>query len=244
MAYDLVIRGGTVIDGTGAGRRRADVAVMGDRIVAIGPDVDGRGDEEIDAEGHVVAPGFVDGHTHLDAQMFWDPFGTSPCWHGVTSVVMGNCGFTLAPCAEADMNLALRSLERAEDMSRAALLAGIDWRWETFPEYLDVVDALPKGINVASYVGHSTLRTYVMGERAFTDGATDDDLDTMRRHLDGALRAGEARQRGTLVSSRRRVRPPQRIRSREGGPERHRAPRSADPRERDLLPLGGELRGR
>ncbi len=192
MAYDLVIRGGTVVDGTGAARRRADVAISGERIVAIGEEVDGRGAQEIDADGHIVAPGFVDGHTHLDAQMFWDPYGTSPCWHGVTSVVMGNCGFTLAPCAAAEMNLALRSLERAEDMSRAALLAGIDWRWETFPEYLDVVDALPKGINVAAYVGHSTLRTYVMGERAFTDEATADDLDAMCRHLTDGLRAGAA----------------------------------------------------
>lgn len=191
MPYDLVIRGGTVLDGTGAPGRRADVAVVGDRVVAVG-DLDGPGAREVDAEGRFVAPGFVDGHTHLDAQVFWDPYATSPCWHGVTSAVMGNCGFTLAPCAEADMDLALRSLERAEDMSRACLLAGIDWAWETFPEYLDVVERLPKGVNVAVYVGHSTLRTYVMGERAFAEAAGPDDLDAMRRHLAEGVRAGAA----------------------------------------------------
>ncbi|MGH7391985.1 MAG: N-acyl-D-amino-acid deacylase family protein [Candidatus Rokuibacteriota bacterium] len=144
----------------------------------------------IDADGQVVAPGFVDGHTHMDAQVFWDPLGTCSCWHGVTSVVMGNCGFTLAPCAAADRHLVMRNLERAEDISAAAMDAGIDWRWTTFPEFLDCVAALPKGINYACYLGHSALRTYVMGERAFEAPAGEDDLRAMARELRDALRAG------------------------------------------------------
>ena len=114
----------------------------------------------------------------MDAQVFWDPIGTCSCWHGITSVVMGNCGFSLAPCAEKDKLLVMRNLERAEDISPEAMEAGIKWSWETFPQYLDAVDRTPKGINYAAYMGHSALRTYVMGERAFTDEATPDDLDS------------------------------------------------------------------
>jgi N-acyl-D-aspartate/D-glutamate deacylase len=189
MAYDLVIRNGTVIDGSGRPRYRADVGVTGDRIVALGK-LRERGSEEIDAEGMIVSPGFVDGHTHMDAQVFWDPLGTCSSWHGVTTVVMGNCGFTLAPCREAEMDLAMRSLERAEDIAREAMLAGIDWQWETFADYLGAVDRTPKGINYAGYIGHSALRTYVMGERAFEQAANDEDLAAMEREVEAALRAG------------------------------------------------------
>ena len=132
----------------------------------------------------------MDGHTHLDAQVCWDPLGTSASWHGVTSAVMGNCGFTLAPCPASQKDLALRNLERAEDMSRDVLLAGIEWTWETFPDYLDVIERLPKGINYASYIGHSALRTYVMGARAFEEPSSDEDIAAMRRHVEAALRAG------------------------------------------------------
>ncbi len=191
MAHDLIIRGGTVIDGTGAPRLRADVAVAGGRIVEIGQ-VGGRADQEIDAEGHVVSPGFVDLHTHMDAQIFWDPMGSCSCWHGVTSVVMGNCGFTLAPSREGSRELVVRNLERAEDIDAAAMDQGIDWRFETFREYLDTLRALPKGINYASCIGHSALRTYAMGERAFESEATDDDVKAMRAELRDALRAGAA----------------------------------------------------
>ena len=189
MTLDLVIRGGTVVDGTGMPRYRADVGVSDGTIVSIGR-ITERGAEEIDAEGKVVAPGFIDGHTHFDAQVCWDPLGTSSSYHGVTSVIMGNCGFTIAPCREAEMDLALRSLERAEDMSRAAMLAGIQWRWETFADYFDELDRLPKGINYAGYIGHSALRTYVMGERAYDGPAGDDDIAAMTRELEAALAAG------------------------------------------------------
>ena len=190
MAYDLVIRNGTIVDGSGAAPYAADVAHRrrshrGDRRGRRA-----RATTEIDAEGHIVTPGFVDGHTHLDAQIFWDPLGTPVSSHGVTTVVMGNCGFTLAPCRESEAYLALRSLERAEDMSAEVLAAGVPWQWETYREYLDVVDGLPKGINYAGYIGHSALRTYVMGERAFSEPATDDDLERMCREVDDALRAG------------------------------------------------------
>ena len=189
MAYDLVIRNGTVVDGTGGPRFRADVGVVGDRIATLGR-IRERGSREIDAEGRFVAPGFVDGHTHMDAQVFWDPLGTCSCWHGVTTVVMGNCGFTLAPCREDEKDLAMRSLERAEDIARDAMLEGITWQWETYADYLDALDRTPKGINYSGYIGHSALRTYVMGERAFDGTATDDDLSAMRREVESALRAG------------------------------------------------------
>jgi putative thioredoxin len=132
MAYDLVVMGGTVVDGSGGPRFCADVAVKDGRIAAIGRIRDPAA-RTLDAEGLVVAPGFVDGHTHMDAQIFWDPLGSSSCYHGVTTAVMGNCGFTLAPCRADDADLVFRNLERAEDLSREAMLAGIDWRWETFP---------------------------------------------------------------------------------------------------------------
>ena len=189
MAYDLLIRNGDVVDGSGGARYRADVAVQDGRIAAIGR-LTGKADRVIDAEGHVVTPGFVDGHTHMDAQIFWDPIGSCSCYHGVTTAVMGNCGFTLAPCAESQADFVFRNLERAEDLSRDAMLAGIKWNWETFPEYLDAIDALPKGINYAGYIGHSALRTHVMGERAFTDAANEDDLASMTRQVREAVQAG------------------------------------------------------
>jgi len=189
MAYDLVIKNGVVIDGSGMPRYRADVGVRHGRITTIGR-IRERAREVIDADGQVVAPGIVDGHTHMDAQVFWDPLGTSSCWHGITTVVMGNCGFTLAPCAKADKHMVVRNLQRAEDIPPAAMEAGIDWRWTTFPEFLDCLESLPKGINYSGYIGHSALRTYVMGERAFEQPAGEDDLRAMERELRDALRAG------------------------------------------------------
>src|SRR5215510_7037376 len=135
MAYDLVIKNGVVIDGSGLPRYHADVAVKNGRIASIGR-ISESAREVLDAEGRVVSPGIIDGHTHMDAQIFWDPLGTCSCWHGVTTVVMGNCGFTLAPCAEKDKALVVRNLERAEDISAEAMGAGITWKWTTFREWL------------------------------------------------------------------------------------------------------------
>ena len=191
MQYDLLIKNGTVVDGSGMPRFQADVGIVQGKIAAIGRIRVGA-KEIIDAEGHVVSPGFIDGHTHMDAQVFWDPLGTCSCWHGITSVVMGNCGFTLAPCSEENKLMVIRNLERAEDISPEAMQAGIKWSWTTYPEYLDAVERLPKGINYAAYIGHSALRTYVMGERAFTEEATSDDLDAMKREVRGAIQAGAA----------------------------------------------------
>jgi len=189
MNYDVVIRNGTVIDGTGMAPYPADVGIAGGRIATIGR-IRGRGATEIDAEGHVVTPGFIDGHTHLDAQVFWDELGANSCWHGVTTAVMGHCGFTLAPAAPEARELVVRNLERAEDISGAAMEAGIDWTWTTFAEYMDAVGQRPKSINYAANIGHSALRTFVMGERAFEEEAGGDDLKAMAAELEDALRAG------------------------------------------------------
>ena len=189
MPYDIVIRNGTVVDGSGLGSFRSDVGILDGRIAFVGR-IGERGRREIDAEGHVVAPGFIDGHTHLDAQVFWDASGSSSCWHGVTSAVMGNCGFTLAPVRNEERALVVRNLERAEDMDPAALAAGIDWSFQTFPEYLDAVDRLAKGINFAANIGHSALRTWAMGERAFEQEAGADDLAAMKRQLAESITAG------------------------------------------------------
>ena len=190
MSYDLVVKNGMIVDGSGGARYRGDVGVKDGKIAKIGR-INGEVTEEtIDAEGHVVTPGFVDGHTHMDAQVFWDQLGSCSCYHGVTTTVMGNCGFTLAPCRESEADYVFRNLERAEDISRSAMLEGINWDWETYPEYMAAVDKMPKGINYAGYIGHSALRTYVMGERAFEEDATDDDIEKMKNAVKEAVTAG------------------------------------------------------
>ena len=189
MQYELVIRNAQVVDGSGAPAYPADIGISAGKIATIGR-IGATPARTIDAEGRAVTPGFVDGHTHMDAQIFWDPIGSSSCYHGVTTAIMGNCGFTLAPCAREDADFVFRNLERAEDLPRESMLAGIDWQWETFPEFLDVIDALPKGINYGGYLGHSALRTYVMGERAFTEQATPDELRRMRHEVQQAMHAG------------------------------------------------------
>src|SRR5262245_13776080 len=144
---DLVIRGGTVVDGTGAPARRADVAISRGRIAAIGV-VPERGTREIDAGGLVVAPGIIDVHTHYDAQYTWDPYATSSVWHGVTTTVIGNCGFAIAPCRPADRDLIMRTLVKAEGMSLAAMRGGITWGFATFPQSVDHMDRCHPSLNV------------------------------------------------------------------------------------------------
>ena len=189
MSLDLLIKNGTVVDGSGLPRYRADVGVKGGRIVEIGR-IRAPAERIIDADGLIVAPGFIDGHTHMDAQIAWDPLGSCSCWHGVTSVVMGNCGFALAPCKPEDREWFARCLTAVEDIPTEAMLAGIEWNWETFPEYLANVERLPKGINYGMYIGHSALRMYAMGKRALTETASEDDLRRMEHAVGEAIRAG------------------------------------------------------
>ncbi len=195
MNHDIIIRNGTVVDGTGAPAIRADVGIKGDRITELVPlddgGIDGNGAREIDAEGRLVTPGFVDIHTHLDAQLAWDPIGTSSCWHGVTSVVMGNCGVSFAPCRPEDRATLAEMMESVEDIPRDAILDGLAWDWETYGEYYDSIDRLAKGPNTGGLVGHSALRTYVMGERGLDETpATADDIAAMVRLVDEAMSAG------------------------------------------------------
>jgi N-acyl-D-aspartate/D-glutamate deacylase len=189
MAYDLVIRGGTVVDGSGTQRFTADVGIRDGRIAEVGR-ITSTASRTFDADGLIVAPGFIDGHTHMDAQVAWDPLGSCSCWHGVTSVVMSNCGFALAPCKPEDRDLYARCLSAVEDIPTEAMAAGIDWSWETFPEYLATVERLPKAINYGMYIGHSALRMYAMGKRAFTEKATEEEIVRMADLVKEALRAG------------------------------------------------------
>jgi N-acyl-D-aspartate/D-glutamate deacylase len=186
---DVAIRGATVVDGTGAPGRRSDIGIRNGRIVAIGVlEEDTR--RTIEADGRVVCPGFIDVHTHYDAQLFWDPtFSPSPL-HGVTTVIAGNCGISLAPIAPADEEFLARLLSRVEAIPLESLARGLTFGWETFPEFLDVVDGQALAVNVGFLVGHSALRRYVMGPRASSDAATDDDLVAMRVALDASLAAG------------------------------------------------------
>jgi N-acyl-D-amino-acid deacylase len=188
---DLVIRNGNVVDGSGASARVADVGIVGDRVVAVEPELSGRAHREIEADGRVVTPGFVDIHTHLDAQLAWDPIGTSSCWHGVTSVVMGNCGVTFAPCRPEDRSYLAELMESVEDIPRDAILGGLPWDWVTYGEYLGSMGRLPKGPNVGGMVGHCAVRHHAMGERSLDDTpATEDDITAMTQLVDEAMDAG------------------------------------------------------
>ena len=189
MSLDLLIKNGTVVDGSGLPRFRADVGVESGRIVEIGR-VRAPADRTFDADGLIVAPGFIDGHTHMDAQVNWDPLGSCSCWHGVTSVVMGNCGFALAPCKPEDREWFARCLTAVEDIPTEAMMSGIEWTWESFPEYLATVERLPKALNYGMYIGHSALRMYVMGRRGLEERANEDDLRVMAHAVGEAVRAG------------------------------------------------------
>ncbi|HJR01171.1 MAG TPA: D-aminoacylase [Methylomirabilota bacterium] len=191
MDFDLVIRGGTVVDGTGRPGVRGDVGVRGGRIAALG-EVKGTAARTIEADGLVVAPGFIDVHTHYDAQVMWDRMLTISPWHGVTTVVMGNCGFGVAPTRPDHRGLIMRTLEKVEGMSLAALEAGLGeaWPFETFPEYLDAVERRGTALNVAVLLGHTPLRLYVMGEDATERPATADETARMRALVREAIDAG------------------------------------------------------
>src|SRR2546421_5381392 len=187
---DLVIRGGTVVDGTGAPSRTADVAITDGVVTEVGR-VDGRGRQEIDADGLLVTPGFVDIHTHYDGQITWDPLLTPSCWHGVTTIVMGNCGVGFAPVKPDRHEWLIGLMEGVEDIPGAALSAGIQWGWESFPEYLDVIDAVPKSIDVGAQVPHGAVRGFVMGERgAKNEPAGADDIEAMAAIVREGIRAG------------------------------------------------------
>ena len=187
----VVIAGGDVVDGTGAPAIAADVALEGDRIVEIGPNL--RGDRRIDAAGCAVAPGFVDIHTHYDAQVFWDPAMTPSCFHGVTTVVAGNCGFSIAPIRPADRDVLSRTMEKVEDMVPACLAAGVPWdEFESFPEYLEAVRRRGTAVNFAAYIGHTPLRLYVLGADAAERAATPDEISSMVVIVDEAMAAGAA----------------------------------------------------
>src|SRR5690348_3783389 len=190
MPAELVIRGGTVLDGTGAPGRVADVAVEGGVISEIGTNL--RGERELDASGCAVAPGFIDIHTHYDAQVFWDPVLRPSSYHGVTTVVAGNCGFAIAPTRPEHHDVIVGTLENVEDMDAATLQAGVVWDFETFPEYLDAVGRRGTALNFTVYAGHSPIRLYVMGDDAYERAATADEIARMAQLVREALAAGAA----------------------------------------------------
>jgi len=190
MAHDLVIRGGFIVDGTGAPGHTGDLAVSGGRIAEVGT-VTGRGTREVDARELVVAPGFIDPHTHYDAQLTWDPSASCTSWHGVTTIVTGNCGFTMAPCRPQDRLTLMKMLEYVEGMSLEAMQKGIQWEFETFREYLDAIDRLPLWVNVAPFIGHSAVRQFVMGDAAWEREATDDELTRMGAEVRQAMGDGD-----------------------------------------------------
>jgi N-acyl-D-amino-acid deacylase len=193
MDYDLLIRGGSIVDGTGREAYRGDVAVAGGRIAALGK-VSGSARRTVEAEERVVSPGFIDIHTHYDAQVLWDPMLTISPWHGVTTALLGNCGFGVAPTRPIHRDRMIRTLEKVEGMSVDALEAGLgkDWGFESFPEYLAAIQNKGIAINVAVMLGHTPLRLFVMGEAATEREATQDEVIAMKAILRDALKAGAA----------------------------------------------------
>src|ERR1700761_1148180 len=191
MSADIVIRGGTVIDGTGTAGRAADVAITGGRISAVGEGLDGT--RVLDAGGQVVSPGFIDIHTHYDAQVFWDPNLTPSSFHGVTTAIAGNCGFSIAPIRPDGVSLLARTLQHVEDMSFDTLAAGVPWdEFETFPQYLNAVESRGTALNFGCYVGHTAVRLYVMGDDAYERPATDDEISLMQAVVADAMAGGAA----------------------------------------------------
>lgn len=191
MAYDLLLKGGTVIDGTGQERRVADVAISGDRIAAVEPHISSsEATKVIDADGLVVCPGFIDHHTHYDAQILWDPLATCSSWHGVTSVIMGNCGVGLAPCKPADREALVGDLVNVEGMSLDVLQRGVNWSWQSFGDYLDAIGAQGLGMNVGMMVPLSPLRQFVLGEESKERAANEQELRQLQALFRAAMDAG------------------------------------------------------
>ncbi|MEC9345371.1 MAG: D-aminoacylase [Pseudomonadota bacterium] len=188
--HDLIIRGGTLYDGTGAKAVTGDVAIAGDRIVAVGK-VEGRARREIAADGLMVTPGWVDIHTHYDGQALWDPYLTPSSWHGCTTVVMGNCGVGFAPVRPNQEEWLISLMESVEDIPGAALAEGIEWEWESFPGYLDALERRRRAIDIGTQIPHCAVRAYVMGERCVSQITADpDDIDAMGRIVEEGIRAG------------------------------------------------------
>jgi N-acyl-D-amino-acid deacylase len=188
MPYDLIIKNGKVIDGSGLPGFHGDVAVRGERIVEIGK-VGGDARQVLNADGLVVAPGIIDNHTHYDAQVTWDPLCTYSCYHGVTTVVMGNCSLAMAPAHREDREMLAGVLSHVEAIPLEAIQAGVNWSWETIPEYLDALDQR-LGINVAALIGHSAVRRYVMGEPSQERHATDEEIAAMKAIVREGIEAG------------------------------------------------------
>ena len=188
--YDLLIRGGMLVDGTGAPPRRADIAIDGALVVAVGSELGGAR-REIDAKGLLVTPGWVDIHTHYDGQVTWDPHLTPSGWNGVTTIVMGNCGVGFAPVRPGQEDFLIQLMEGVEDIPGTALAEGIDWQWESFPEYLDALDRMPRSVDVGAQIPHGAVRAYVMGERgAKNESAEPEDIIAMAKIVKEALEAG------------------------------------------------------
>ena len=189
MEHDLIIKNGTIIDGTGSDAYSGDIAIKDGLITEIG-EVNGEAAEIIDAEGMTVSPGFVDIHTHLDAQIGWDPQMTPICWHGVTTALIGNCGLTFAPCKPEDTEILAGMMETVEDIPKQAILSGLPWNWEHYGQYLDMLEELKPSLNVAGLVGHCAVRYYVMGDRSFDEQATDAEKQQMADIVEKAIEDG------------------------------------------------------
>ena len=187
--YDIIIRGGSIVDGTGAEPVKGDVAIKDGVIAAMG-EVSGEAAQVIDAEGKMVSPGFIDIHTHLDAQIGWDPDMTPVSWHGVTTALIGNCGVTFAPCKPDDREFLASIMETVEDIPREAIMSGLPWDWEQYGEYLNSISDKPTAINVAGLVGHSAIRYYVMGDRSFEDQASVEEKEQMADIVARSLESG------------------------------------------------------